>query len=147
MRALAVLLLISGAPTPAYTMHGPCRVRTTSGPIAFDQTYHPELKATVTGPDKDLSIAVSGEGMTCRLKGVRVGTAITLPAGQKCPVHVDRDGVTGDLEGVLASGKGSLVGKTLSLKTTWDVAGRVRLVFKKVNVGGVVEADVKGSRL
>lgn len=143
----ASLTASADAATPSYTMRGPCHVRTTSGPIAFDQTYNPTLQAVVTGPDKDLRIEVTGEGMSCVLRGVRVGTAITLPLGQKCPVHIDRDGFKGDLEGSLASGKGTLIGKTLALKTTWDVAGKVKVVFKKMNVTGVVEADVKGNRL
>lgn len=135
------------AAAPSYAMRGPCRVRTTSGPVAFDETYNPKLQAVVTGPDKDLRIEVSGEGMSCVLHGIRVGTVITLPLGQKCPQHIDRDGFKGDLEGSLASGKGTMVGKTLTLKTTWDVAGKVKVMFKKMNVTGVVDADVKGNRL
>jgi hypothetical protein len=154
MRALVLFagLLIASSASAAgssssYTMKGPCRVRTTGGPIAFDETYNPTLKATVSGPDKDLTIEVEGEGMKCTLKGVRVGTAITLPVGQKCPQHIDRDGFKGELEGSLASGKGTLVGKTLTLKTSWDVSGKVKVYFKKLNVKGVVDADVKGNRV
>lgn len=145
----AFFLLLSpaaDAAAPKYTMRGPCRVRTTSGPIAFDETYNPTLHATVTGPDKDLQIEVEGEGMKCVLKGIKSGSKITLPLGQKCPQHIDRNGIKGDIEATLTSGSGAMVGKTLSLKTTWDAAGKVRITFKKVDVGGVIEADVKGTR-
>lgn len=151
MRTLAfsaVLLIASSAGAakdPSYVMKGPCRVRTTSGP-SFDQTFQPTLKATVTGPDKDLKIEVTGEGVTCVLRGVKVGANVTLPLGQKCPVHVDRDGIKGDLDGVLTAGKATMVGKNITMKTTWDVTGKVKLLFKKTNVTGVVDSDVKGAR-
>jgi hypothetical protein len=148
---LGAALLFIAAPTSAasnaYSMRGPCHVRTTSGPFVVDETYNPVLRATVSGPDKDLSIEVEGEGMKCTLKGVLVGTAITLPVGQKCPQKINRDGVHADLDGSLTSGKGTLIGKTLTLKTSWDVAGKVRIAFKKMNVTGVVDTDVKGNRV
>jgi hypothetical protein len=161
VRALALTAVLFIASTagaakdPSYVMKGPCRVRTTSGP-AFDQTFEPTLRATVSGPDKDLRIEVSvmhagasgaaSEGVTCVLRGVKVGSKVTLPLGQKCPVHVDRDGIQGDLDGVLKAGSATMVGKTITMKTTWDVAGKVKLLFKKTNVTGVVESDVKGAR-
>ncbi len=151
MRAAVLALLLIAAPagaakSDAYSMRGPCHVRSTSGPFVVDETYNPVLRATVTGPDKDLRIEVEGEGMKCTLKGVRVGSAITLPLGQKCPQKIDRDGVHGDLDSTLTSGKGTLIGKTLALKTSWDVAGKVQIAFKKMNVTGTVDADVKGNR-
>jgi hypothetical protein len=151
VRALAltaVLLIASTADAandPSYVMKGPCRVRTTSGP-AFDQTFEPTLRAKVSGPDKDLRIEISGEGVTCVLRAVKVGTKVTLPLGQKCPVHVDRDGIEGDFDGVLKAGSATMVGKNITMKTTWDVAGKVKLLFKKTNVTGLVESDVKGTR-
>lgn len=146
MRALILLAAILAAKDPpSYALKGPCRVRTTSGP-EFDRTFEPTLRATVSGPDKDLRIEVTGEGMTCVLRGVRVGSKITLPPGQKCPQVVDRDGIQADVDSVLVSGSGTMSGKALSLKTKWDVSGKVRIVFKKMDVKGTVDADVKGSR-
>lgn len=144
----AVVLVTSAADAakdPSYVMKGPCRVRTTSGP-AFDQTFQPTLRATIAGPDKDLRIEVTGEGMTCVLRGVRVGSKVTLPPGQKCPQVVDRDGIKADLESVLTSGSATIVGKNITMKTKWDVSGKVKIAFKKMDVTGVVDADVKGSR-
>lgn len=151
MRALlfsAVLLTSASAAAAtgsSYVMKGPCRVRTTSGPT-FDRTFQPTLGAAVSGPDKDLRIEVSGEGMRCVLRGVRVGNKVTLPLGQKCPVHVDRDGMRADLDAVLTAGSATMSGKAITMKTKWDVAGKVKVVFKKMNVTGVVDADVKGTR-
>lgn len=151
MRSAVFALLLIAAPAAAagnaYSMKGPCHVRTTSGPFAIDETYHPTLRATVSGPENDLPIDVEGEGMKCTLRGARVGTAITLPLGQKCPQKINRDGVHADVDSTLTSGKGTLIGKTLTLKTSWDVAGKVRIAFKDMNVAGVVDADVKGTRL
>ncbi len=142
---LLVAVSADAAGPSSYVMKGPCRVRTTSGPV-FDETFQPTLKAVVSGPDKALTIEVTGEGMTCALKGARVGNNITLPLGQKCPVHVERDGMNADLDGVLTAGSATIVGKAITLKTKWDVAGKVLIVFKKVNVTGVVDSDVKGTR-
>lgn len=132
---------------PKYTMHGPCRVRTTEGPIAFDETYDPELHATITnGKGAEVTVAVDGEGYACVLKGTRKGDVVTLTAGQKCPQKIDRSGVRGDLEGVLASGKATLKGKTIALVTTWNVSGTVKLAFKPVKVAGIVDTNCKGTR-
>lgn len=127
-----------------YVMKGPCRVRSTSG-IPFDRTYEPELHAKVSGPDSDLRIEISGEGVTCTVKGKKKGSKIELPQGQKCPVHVVRDGIEADVDGVLKSGSGTMSGKELTLVTHWDVDGTVKL-FKDTRVTGVVDANVKGKR-
>jgi hypothetical protein len=145
----AVLLIAASADAAvgsSYVMKGPCRVRSTSGP-AFDETFQPTLRATVSGPDKDLSIEITGEGMSCVLHAVRVGNKVTLPLGQKCPVHVERDGVKADLDAVLKTSQATMIGKNIAMKTTWDVAGKVKIAFKKMNVTGVVEADVKGNKI
>jgi len=127
-----------------YTMHGPCRVRSTSG-IPFDRTYDPELIAKVSGPDSDLRIEISGEGLSCTLKGKKTGAKIALPKGQKCPVHTVRDGIEANVDGVLKTGSGTMKGKELSLETHWDVDGTVKL-FKDTKVTGLVDANIKGTR-
>jgi len=149
-KTLAVLALmlvpatVLAAAGGQYVMHGPCRVRSTEG-FPFDRTYQPEVHAKVSGPDSDLRIEVSGEGVKCTLRGTKKGSKITLPVGQKCPVHVVRDGIEADVDGVLKSGSGTMTGKDLALVTHWDVDGTVKL-FKDTKVKGIVDANVKGSR-
>lgn len=151
--ALAAIPAIPASATAAkktgdasYVLHGPYRVRTTSGPIAFDRTYDPELRAQVEGPDSALRIVVTGEGMKCTLQGVKKGYDVTLAPGQKCPQRVRRDGMRADLDGVLASGSAKIAGTTITLVTHWDVVGKIDLGFKKVKVRGLVDTNVKGTR-
>lgn len=145
--ALALLVVPASAIAAAsgsYAMKGPCRVRSTSG-MPFDRTFEPELKAKVSGPDSDLKIEITGEDVTCTLKGKKKGNAIELPKGQKCPVQATRDGIEAKVDAELTSGSGTLKGKELTLETHWKVDGTVKL-FKDTPVTGTVDANVKGKR-
>jgi hypothetical protein len=148
--AFAVLLIaspLSAAQSAKYKMHGPCHVRTTSGP-SFDETFERDMEATVSGPDDDLKIVITGKDHApCTLKGTRKKNEIKLPKDQVCSQDIAQNGVKAKVTGVLASGHGTLNGKHLTLVTKWNVEGEVDLTFKKLPVKGVVDADVKGTRV
>lgn len=148
--ALALVLSfgasVDAAPSPAkYKMKGPCHVRTTSG-VPFDETFDREVDATISGPDDQVKIVVSGKDHApCTLEGKRVGAVITLKPLQVCVQKVTREGVTVDAKGVLASGVATVKGKTIALVTKWNVEGTVKMPFK-MPVKGVVDTDMKGSQ-
>jgi hypothetical protein len=133
------------ASSAKYKMKGPCHVRTTEG-MPFDETFDRELEATISGPNEDVKVVVTGKGHApCTLKGTRIGAVITLTPLQSCAQKVTRDGVTVDAKGVLASGQATVKGKTIALVTKWNVEGTVKMPVA-IPVKGIVDTDMKGTR-
>ncbi len=139
---------VSAGPAPAkYRLKSDCHVKGNAGFVVYDETVHPELHATISGPDDDLKVELEGEGAHCTLKGKKKGSAIVLAAGQTCPQKIAQGGIHGDVLGTLTSGSGKIEGKKARFVTTWDVSGFVYFGPKKMKVKGTVDAKGDGTRI
>jgi hypothetical protein len=151
--ALALVTLgaaASAAPATApakYRLKSDCHVKGNAGFVVYDETVHPELHATISGPDDDLKVELEGEGAHCTLKGKKKANTIVLAAGQTCPQKITQGGIKGDVLGTLTSGSGKIEGKKARFVTTWDVAGFVYFGPKKMKVKGTVDAKGDGVRI
>ncbi len=121
--ALTVASSASAAGNTRYDVHGPVHVRLTSG-LSYDKTFDPRMRAAITDEGAKIRVDLTGEDRKpCTLRGQRDGATITFPPGQVCPQD--------ELDGVLTSGRGTLVGNDLVLVTHWKVEGDVRVLFRR----------------
>ncbi|MGC3999344.1 MAG: hypothetical protein QM767_18645 [Anaeromyxobacter sp.] len=94
-------------------------------------------------------LRLRAQGLVCTLE-VRLapGGALSLPAGQRCPLELDAPAARGHVLALLESGRGQVGGGRLSLELRFKLDGTVRLLERlpglDVALPGQSDVPVKG---
>jgi len=130
-----------------YLLSADTTVHAESAIATYDRTIRAELDASVLISGSNATLRVHRDDYTCILHGAVTGERVALTQGQKCPQSIRGDGFRADLDGTLQSGAATIGANALTLTTSWDVRGTVKVGPLSIQVTGNVSTTATGPKL